>query len=123
MDALVFDVEGRIGSADIQVLCERIRAMLEASDADQLVCDVKTLTAPDAVTVDGLARLQLTARRLGRRITLRHACDELRGMLAFAGLNEVLVCVDLLLVAEGQSEQREQVRGVEEEADPGDPIA
>jgi STAS domain-containing protein len=123
MDALVFDVEGRIGSADIRVLCERVRAMLEASDADQLVCDVKTLTAPDAVTVDGLARLQLTARRLGRRITLRHACDELRGMLAFAGLNEVLVCVDLILVAEGQSEQREQVRGVEEEADPGDPIA
>jgi STAS domain-containing protein len=123
MDALVFDVGGPIGSADIRVLCERVRAMLEASDADQLVCDVTTLTAPDAVTVDALARLQLTARRLGRRITLRHACDELRGMLAFAGLNEVLVCVDLILVAEGQSEQREQVRGVEEEADPGDPIA
>jgi len=123
MDALVFGVGGRIGSADIRVLCAHARAILEASDVEQLVCDVTTLTAPDATAVEALARLQLTARRLGRRITLRHACDELRGMLAFAGLDEVLVCADLPLEAEGQTEQREQVRRVEEETDPADPIA
>ena len=54
-----------------------------------IVCDVGALV-PDVLTVDTLARLQLTARRAGHEIRLRHASGELRELLAFAGLRDVL---------------------------------
>ncbi len=44
----------------------------------------------DAVTLDALARLRLTALRLGYRLRLVHASDELRALIAFAGLADVL---------------------------------
>ena len=80
-----------------------------------LVCDVGAL-APDAVTIDALARLQLTARRLGREVRLRHASSELQELLAFVGLREVL-----RVEARGQPEEREQRIGVEEEREFDDP--
>ena len=48
------------------------------------------LDRPDAVTIDALARLQLTARRLGCRLRLRHASPELRELVAFMGLRRSL---------------------------------
>ena len=53
-------------------------------------CDVEGIV-PDAVTVDALAKLQLAARRRGCRITLENASPELRELVAFMGLTEVLV--------------------------------
>jgi hypothetical protein len=47
-------------------------------------------TAPDAVTIDVLARLQLGARRCGFRIALQLAGPELLDLLAFMGLADVL---------------------------------
>jgi hypothetical protein len=47
-------------------------------------------TAPDAVTIDVLARLQLGARRCGFRIALQRAAPELLDLLAFMGLADVL---------------------------------
>ena len=52
-------------------------------------CDVGGVAA-DAVTVDALARLQLAARRHGCGCRLRGASDELRGLVAFMGLADVL---------------------------------
>jgi hypothetical protein len=46
--------------------------------------------APDAVTVEALARLQLAARRYSCRVLLRHASSELLELVAFMGLSEVL---------------------------------
>jgi ABC-type transporter Mla MlaB component len=46
--------------------------------------------AADAVTVDALARLQLAARRHRCVIRLRGASDELRDLVAFMGLDDVL---------------------------------
>jgi hypothetical protein len=46
--------------------------------------------APDAVTVDVLARLQVGARRCGWRIALRNATPELLDLVAFMGLADVL---------------------------------
>ncbi len=66
-----------------------------------IVCDVCAL-APDGVAVDVLARLQLTARRLGLEIRLRHASGELQELLAFVGLRDVL-----RVEAGGQAEERE----------------
>ncbi len=80
-----------------------------------IVCDVGAL-APDAVAVDVLARLQLTARRLGLEIRLRHASSELQDLLAFVGLRDVL-----RVEASGQAEEREQRVGVEEERELDDP--
>ena len=50
---------------------------------------MRTLAA-DAVTIEALARLQLTARRLGRRITLRRVSPDLDRLVSFVGLADVL---------------------------------
>lgn len=108
--------------SDIPLLCQRVCALLEGGDGDPIVCDVEALVDPDALTVDALARLQLTARRLGRQIRLRHAGDALRELLALTGLSDVLPLLGDLPVEPGrQPEQREQGGGVQEEGDAGDP--
>jgi hypothetical protein len=66
-----------------------------------IVCDVGALAA-DAAAVDALARLQLTARRLGYEIRLGDASVDLQDLLDFVGLRDVL-CVE----AGGQAEERE----------------
>lgn len=62
---------------------------MSAPRPSPIVCDVGDLAA-DAVAVDTLARLQVTARRLGLEIRLCHASSELRDLLAFVGLRDVL---------------------------------
>jgi hypothetical protein len=54
-----------------------------------VVCDVGGLE-PSAVTVDALARLQLTARRHGLSLRLRGASTELVELIGFMGLADVL---------------------------------
>lgn len=54
-------------------------------------CDVQGFAA-DAVTVDALARLQLAARRHQCQVRLRGASKELRALVAFMGLRDVLPC-------------------------------
>jgi len=113
---IVFALGGPFARADLLALCERLGALLQGGDAAVAVCDVRALVAPDAVTIDALARLQLTARRAGHEVRLRHASSELQELLAFIGLNDVL-----RLEPKGQSEEREQRRRVEEEAELDDP--
>ncbi len=114
-------IDGPIAPADVPALCDRARFALERSGKGRLVCDVSALLRPDAVTVEALARVQLTARRLGARMWLRDACGDLRDLLEFVGLGGVLPCTEPSgLETRGQAEQREQALGVEEEADPGD---
>ena len=123
-NTIVLVISGPIDRAGIAALCQRVRVLLESSDADQVFCDVAALVDPDAVTVDALARLQLIARRLGRQVQLRHACGELQELLALMGLSDVVpLCPGSAFGPRRQAEQREQPRGVEEEADPTDPIA
>ena len=95
-----FVLAGPIDRADIPELCDRFQAALQAGDTDDgprtgepVVCDVGGLAGPAAVTmeaVDALARLALTARRLGRRLVLRGADDDLRDLIALTGLGDVL---------------------------------
>jgi anti-anti-sigma regulatory factor len=88
-----------------------------ASPPTPIVVDVSAFP-PDAVTVDALARLQLAARRAGRRLQLRDASDELQKLIAFVGLDRVL------RVEPGrEAEEREQRLGVEEERELDDPAA
>ena len=83
----------------------------------RLSCDVRALPA-DAAALDALARLQLAACRASVELRLRHASAELRCLIAFTGLGEVL-----RVEPERQAEEREQRRGVEEERELGDPPA
>ena len=112
---------GPIQREDIAAVCERARVLLTGCDAEPVPCDVWALVRPDAVTIDALARLQLTARRLGRAVELRRACVELVELVRLAGLHDVLPHGGVSgAEPRREPEQREQARGVEEEADPGD---
>jgi ABC-type transporter Mla MlaB component len=82
-------IHGPIARADLPGLCERVCALLEASDAAAAICDVRGVE-PDAVTADALARLQLAARRHGCQARLRGASSELLELLSFMGLRDVL---------------------------------
>ena len=48
-------------------------------------------TRPDLSVIDSLARLALTARRLGGAITVRGAGPELVNLIEFVGLDDVVV--------------------------------
>lgn len=86
----------------------------------QLDCDVSALTCADERALEALARLQLTARRLGTSIRLLNARRELVDLLALLGLSDVLpVVASSGIEVDGQAEQREEVR-IDEEVDPGD---
>jgi ABC-type transporter Mla MlaB component len=93
-NTFVLYIGGPIAPADIKGLCRRLRVLLQDSDADLVICDVSALAGPDAVAVDALARLQLTARRCGCQVLLRHACGELRELLVLTGLSDVVCSTD-----------------------------
>jgi hypothetical protein len=59
---------------------------------DPVVCDLGRVERPDAVTIEALARLQLEALRLGRRLVFRGACGELLELVTFVGLDGTLPC-------------------------------
>ena len=83
-------IEGRIARTDIEVLCQRLRTLMHARDERMVICDMSRLATPDAVVVDALARLQLVARRFGRRVELREACEDLLELIELAGLTDVV---------------------------------
>jgi hypothetical protein len=78
---------------------------------------------PNAVTVDALAQLQLAARRIGGRVVLRNASQELLELVTFMGLAGILVDDRraLRLEPSRQSEEREERRRVQEERQLDDP--
>ena len=88
---------------------------MAAGRPSTLVCDVATL-APDAVTLDALAHLQVAASRLGYELVLRGASARLLELVELFGLCELLP-----VEAGREPEEREERVGVEEERELGDP--
>lgn len=86
---VAFAIRGPITRGDLPGLCDRVCAVLRESGSIA-ACDVAGV-APDAVTVDALARLQLGAQRHGCVVRLRNASAELLDLVAFMGLTHVLV--------------------------------
>jgi hypothetical protein len=82
-----------------------------------IICDVSAL-APDAGSIDALARLGLLAKRHGMELRLREVSSELQALVGLCGLGEVL-CVEVVR----QPEEREERVGLEEERQLGDPPA
>ncbi|HEX6685648.1 MAG TPA: STAS domain-containing protein [Candidatus Limnocylindrales bacterium] len=118
----VWVVEPGIDPAGIPGLCERFAAFVAECDGEVVVCDVGALARPDAVALSALARMQLTARRLGRGIQLHRAQRRLIELIGFAGLGGVLPLYSGLVLELGrEAEQREQPVHVEEVVDPLDP--
>jgi ABC-type transporter Mla MlaB component len=115
---IVVAVSGPIAPADVPELWEQVRMLEGGSNAGHLVCDVKALVHPDAAMVDALARLQLSARRFGRRLCFHDASRELRELLAMMGLSDAVPCSPASpRQPRGQAEEREEGRGVQEEAE------
>ena len=86
---IVFAIWGPIARDDLPGLTDRVCALLRGSGAVTALCDV-TGVAPDAVTVDALARFQVAAGRLGCTVRLRNASAGLRELVALMGLRDVL---------------------------------
>jgi STAS domain len=107
-----------IWRTDVPALCDRARRLIEGRQDEVLECDVAAIRMPDLRTVEALARVELTAGRVGTEIHLRGASVELLELLAICGLP-----FELVLEAEGQAEEWEEPRGVEEEGDSTDPVA
>ena len=84
-----FSIWGPIARDDLPGLCDRVCALLRQHEPQVARCDVRTVDV-DAVTVDALCRLQLAARRQGCQVRLQHASTELRELVAFMGLADVL---------------------------------
>jgi hypothetical protein len=109
-------------ATDIPELTGRVR---ESDDPGIDVCDVYGITQLGLQTIDVLARLQLAARRQGRRLAFGNASPELRELLELAGLCRVLPCAEpdaSGVQPLGEAEEREEPRGVEEERDAADPV-
>jgi hypothetical protein len=96
-EPIVLELIGRITPADVPLLCAQLRAQVVTDmgpDAGpdtrtgDVVCDVGGLTVADLTAVNAVARLRLTARRLGRNVRLRNAGRELILLLDFVGLGD-----------------------------------
>jgi len=85
----------------------------------RVACDVSKIVHPDEQTLDTLARLQLTARRLGTSIRLYNARPLLADLIEIAGLRDVLVVVPSGVEVNGQAEECEEL-WIDEEVLRGD---
>jgi ABC-type transporter Mla MlaB component len=82
-------IHGPLLPEDLPGLFERACALLARESWEVLRCEL-TGVAADAVALDALARLALRARRQGCGVLLCGASRELRALVCFAGLDEVL---------------------------------
>lgn len=108
----VLVLPGPVAKDEVPRLCTDVGALLRATGAGVVVCDVAGIGTAGLAAVDVLARLQLAARRAGGRIRLRGPDPALSALLGVVGL---------AFEVEGQPEEREQAVRVEEAVEPGDP--
>jgi anti-anti-sigma regulatory factor len=86
---LVLVVRGRLSPGAVDTLDARLRVRLAHTDAPTVLLDVAGIERPDAIAIDAVARLYLTARRAGRDLRLCNPTVELRELLALAGLQDL----------------------------------
>ncbi|MFF3329223.1 STAS domain-containing protein [Streptomyces sp. NPDC002888] len=107
----VLVLAGPVTREEVTRVCDGVRALIAATGAGVVVCDVGGLGPPGLGIVELLARLQLGARRAGGRIRLRDPDP---------GLHALLDLVGLRFEVEGEVEEGEPALGVEEAVEPGD---
>ncbi|MDR6975616.1 ABC-type transporter Mla MlaB component [Streptomyces sp. 3330] len=104
-------LNGPVTRPRVPGLVDDARALMEATGAAVVVCDVAGIGPPGLTAVDLLARLQLAARRAGGHIRLRAPDPALRALLDLAGLR---------FEVEGEVEEGEPALRVEVEVEPGE---
>jgi ABC-type transporter Mla MlaB component len=82
-------IGGPLRRADLPGLLARSCALLAGARGCVLRCEL-TAVACDAVAVDALARLALSARRGGSEVRLCEASEELVELIELMGLTDVL---------------------------------
>jgi ABC-type transporter Mla MlaB component len=83
-------VRGPIARPDLPGLCGRVSDMLVRTGATVVSCDVCGVD-PDVASVDAIARIRVVARQHGCELRLHGASADLRDLLAFLGLREILL--------------------------------
>jgi hypothetical protein len=73
----------------VALLCAGVADLLD-DGYELVVCDVGDFERPDLLALDAVARMQLTARRVGCSIVLRHANQALADLIGLAGLDDVI---------------------------------
>jgi len=86
----VWALRPSVAREDVPGLCADFVASLADGCPTVVTWDVSAATEPDAVTIEALARLQLCALRVGRRIRIEGACRQLADLLSVTGLDGVL---------------------------------
>lgn len=93
-------------------------------EAALAIVEADLLGLPYLVAIDALCRASLRARRRDTRLEIWDPSPELRELIELCGLTEVMPCREgSALEARREAEQREQPVRVEEERDPGEPVA
>jgi len=85
---------------------------MEGFEGEEVVCHAGALTAADAATVELLAHIHLFWKRLGRPVRVVEAPNDLECLIGLMGLSDVLA-----VETRGQSEEWEELLGVQEETD------
>ena len=120
--SIVVAVGSPIAPVDLPTLCAGVRTRIERIGATVVVIDLGAVVVPDAVTVDAMARLALTARRLGCEVQVRDVPPEVQELLALTGLDDVVAELGgLPRELEREPEEREDALHVEEEGELDDP--
>jgi anti-anti-sigma regulatory factor len=105
-------IEPGIRRCDIPQLCDQLRDLVVGTGASIVDCDVGAVTRPDAACLDAVARLQLTAKRLGCRMLLVGVSPGWTLLLALTGLHSVIL--------QRQPEHGEEPLHIEEVVHPDD---
>ena len=93
-DPVVVTLAAAAGPADIDPACAALRERLAGWAEGRVLCDVTALAGSDLGTVELICRLAATARDCGCRLALRGVPWHLRSLLMFAGLGDVLPCLE-----------------------------
>jgi ABC-type transporter Mla MlaB component len=113
-----------LAPCDVRALAGQLVRQLRRGEVADVLVDVSSVQTPDVGYIDGLARLQLGARRSGSRVRLLGPCPRLLELLALVGLDDLLPIDDRESGdLHRESEHREQPVDVEVGVDPGDPVA
>jgi anti-anti-sigma regulatory factor len=91
---VVWTLDTSITREAIPGIRDDLRACLQDSPAEVVICDVGAFTQPDLVIIEAMASLRLTAGRLHRRLLFRGPSDRLRMLLELTGLHDLLLHPD-----------------------------
>jgi ABC-type transporter Mla MlaB component len=82
-------IGGATTPLELCALCDRATSLF--GDGGLVVCDLSDLQSADIATVDRLARLRLSARRLGTTLHMRLLSPQLAALLCWTGLERFLL--------------------------------